>query len=817
MRTWSIVLVLSAAGLCATPAETLFEEQLNTLTNQDVKSTIKILRRLNKFFLLDHEEQTPAPTPTEAQRQHGYILFTRNYLEEVYYNTNPRPHEIKNALKLFATPGEYEPVSFAVWPIEELKGATVAAADLHGPQNALLPKTALDIRVTRQLARGIKPFMYMVGPEALEPLTSVNIPAGRTTQFWITVKVPADQAPGEYKGILEFRPDNKPASEVELTVVVLPFKLLEDPGMNFGWYYGGNPQTLRRELEDMRAHGCTTLTIPEPQIKKVTPDGQVEVDFTVWEQYRKLCTETGLNGTKQTGIGGITGAIVQQGIKELGPGFDLPFVAVLRKYKEWLDAHPDFKVVFVIYDEPRESLQNAWNRNYDQTMAYIKLCRQVPGVLVSVNPMGDQNGDKDYSNFAEAVDVLNTHAWEGSKKLIDRTKKAGKELWVYNNGQSRLTWGFGPWKLGARGEWEWMYPGGASPDAYCPIPVGGYENEGESATGRFPVYGFPDRIVPTPRYEWCREGTDDYKYVYTLERKLKNVKSPEVRAYAEDLLEEIAGVIPMYPAAGLKTGAEVAKSGDPAQLLALFDNFRWRIALAILRVEDDLKGLKATDADSLYKAYSTYKFGEIPPRTKVEAKTEKEDDVIQVEKTTLTPGAKIIFDFETDDCLKQLETDRSNEAEPFDPNVMPAKRVKRAASFGEYSLFYEPVEKGGGLHLINFDGNWAGFDFLRIDFYNPSKLPVNGWVTISDEATRVPPNYPGGRAMGFYDDRYDSQPFAVPPGKFTYELRIGGLSTNGGRQMDLAKIKKIALGCWSDQGKVPYYIDCIRVEKEETK
>jgi len=801
-----VLLAASSVALGATVSDALLDEQLDLLANKDTKGTVRILRKLNKFFLLEREEATPPPAPTAAQKEAGYLLFVRNYLEPVYYNTNPRPYEVKAELRLFATPGEREPAAFAVWPIEDLEGVEVVLSNLRGPGDAVLKRTDIDVRFTRQLTRGVKPFMWMVGPEALEHFTALNIPRGRTTQFWLTAAVPADAAPGDYQGTVSFKPANKPASQMQLSLVVLPFRLLEDPEMNFGWYYGGSGPTLRRELEDLRAHGCTTLTIHEPKIKSLTADGRAVVDFSNWETYRTLCAEIGLRGVKQTSIGAITDAIRPLGIQELGPGFDVPFVAVLRKYKEWLDARPDFKVVFTIYDEPRESMLNSWNRTFDQTVAYIKLCRQVPGLLLSVNPMGDRGGDKDYSAFADMVDILNTHAWNGSKKLIERTKKAGHTLWVYNNGQARLTWGFSVWRVGARGEWEWMYPGAGSADPYSPIPTGGYENEGESNTGRFPVYAFRDRIVPTPRYEWCREGTDDYKYLYTLLQKRKGA-DPEVEA----LVKEIADTFPEFPAMGLTTGAEAGASGDPAQLLAYFDHFRWRIALAILALDDAAKGLKKTDAKSSYAAHAKFKFGDIPPRSKVELKPKAEaEQAIQVEKTVLKPGAKVLYDFEDDGCFKQLETDRIG-TEPFDPDVMPAKRVKRAATHGDFALCYEPVEKGGGLHLIAFDGDWSGFEVLRADFYNPNREPVNGYFTVTDQKTRVPPNYP--RAMGYMDDRCDLESFVLPPGKFTLEVKLGGLATGGGRPLDLARIKKIAVGC--EGNKFPFYMDCIRLEKEK--
>jgi hypothetical protein len=588
-RLPALLACLTLAGrLFAGEAQTLLDEQLALLQNPDIRSTVNVLQRLGKFSLIEHEETTPAPTPTDEQQRAGYIVFSRNYLEEVYYNSNPRPAEIGAELRLFATPGEYEPVTFAVKPLAALSGATVTCTELKTEAGATLPREIVDVRFVRQLARGVRSFVWMPGPEALEPFDRLDLPAGRTTLFWLTVHVPPTAAPGRYTGSVSFQADNAPATALALSVVVLPFRLLDDPETQFGWYYGSSkPATLRAELEDMRAHGFNAVTLPSPTVTRIGGGAGPEVDFSAWDQYARLLAEVGLTGVHQAGIDHVTQALARAGIQELSPEFSAPFVAAMRRHKEWLDAHPNFRVLFVIYDEPRESLLNPWNRNFEQTVAYLKLCRQVPGLTISVNPMGDSGGSVDYTPFAGLVDVLNTHAWEGSARLIAETLRLNRTLWVYNNGYSRLAWGFSLWKLKARGNWQWAYFGAGSSDPYSPIPVGGSENPGESNTGRGPTYCFPDRIIPTPRYEWVREGIDDYRYLYTLDQRLKAAKGQvpqQVAQEAQALFDEIEQVAPQYPATGLQTGAEAGGSGDPAELLATYDQFRWRAALCLMKL-----------------------------------------------------------------------------------------------------------------------------------------------------------------------------------------------------------------------------------------
>lgn len=814
-RLGPLLLALSmfhaTAALCG-EAEVLLEEQLRLLANQDTRSTVKVLMRLNRFHLLEHPEDIPAPVPTEAQRQRGCVPFVRNYLEDVYYNSNPRPREIRTDLRLFAAPGEYEPVTLAIKALESLSEVTVTCSDLTSHDGETIPARQVDIRWARQLARGVKAFVWMPGPEALEPVVPLDIPAGRTTLFWLTVHVPPTAAPGEYRGEVTVRPANKLPTVCPLQVVVLPVQLREDPRMQYGWYYSsGNLDAVRAELRDMRAHGFNTITIPEPGVRSVSADGQADIDFSVWETWRELLRQEGLTGIYQTGIGGITAALERAGVRELSPGFGAPFVAVLRRYKAWLDAHPDFRVVFTIYDEPRESLLNPWNRNFDDTVAYIQLCRQVPGLLVSVNPMGDSSGAKDYVPFAGLVDVLNTHAWPGSAKLIAEAKRLGKTLWVYNNGYSRLAWGFSLWKLGATGNWQWAYFGAGDPDPYSPIPTVGFENAGESHTGVGPVYRFPDRIIPTPRYEWVREGIDDYRYLYTLLCRMEEVSGPAAagpRQEAEALLEEIRAAVPEYPATGLQTGAEAGGSGDPVRLMAYFDHFRWRIVLCLLGLEDAARGVAPDGADALRARYARYEFGTLPESAPAEAADTAQATLPPITRPTqLPPGAKLLFDFESDDVFAQLETDCISADDPFDPDIMPARRERDAATHGEYALHYVPTPRAGGLHLTNFDGNWTGFTVLKLDFYNPGHQPLSGALCITDARTPVP--YP--RAMGNYADRFDLESFVVPPGQFTLEVPLEGIATNGGRLLDLSQIRKLAVGLEGTAAE--FWLDCIRLER----
>ncbi|UCF68679.1 MAG: hypothetical protein JSV80_05165, partial [Acidobacteriota bacterium] len=58
------------------------------------------------------------------------VLFTRHYLEPIYQEDLPSAREIGAPLELAATPGEYEPASFAVHAFRSLEKVTVGRGDL---------------------------------------------------------------------------------------------------------------------------------------------------------------------------------------------------------------------------------------------------------------------------------------------------------------------------------------------------------------------------------------------------------------------------------------------------------------------------------------------------------------------------------------------------------------------------------------------------------------------------------------------------------------------------------------------------------------
>ena len=190
-------------------------------------------------------------------------------------------------MKLAAAPGEYEAASFMLYPFASAAAFHIVPTDLAGPGGAKIPASVVDIRVVKcwftsssgwnsyfgggresptlspellvhddalvKVVRdkrenhlrcsypsgdryiwiseygtfeSMEPFNHNLEP-VRDAATFQPLPIGEgdLRQFWITVHVPGDAAPGAYAGDLRFTVDGQPAGSVPLRLEVHGFPL----------------------------------------------------------------------------------------------------------------------------------------------------------------------------------------------------------------------------------------------------------------------------------------------------------------------------------------------------------------------------------------------------------------------------------------------------------------------------------------------------------------------------------------------------------------------------------------------------------------
>ena len=73
----------------------------------------------NYFHRVLHKPTGDAVQPTAEDRQRGYLVFTRDYMQDVFDNDRPRPEELGRPVSGFGMVGELEPLTLSLYPLTD--------------------------------------------------------------------------------------------------------------------------------------------------------------------------------------------------------------------------------------------------------------------------------------------------------------------------------------------------------------------------------------------------------------------------------------------------------------------------------------------------------------------------------------------------------------------------------------------------------------------------------------------------------------------------------------------------------------------------
>jgi hypothetical protein len=513
----------------------------------------------------------PSPALAAADRKRGFIIWHRHWATPIYPDTNPLPGEMDPTLRLFAAPGEYEPLTFTVRPLRALKSARVTVEGV-GP----VPSSEISVRKVRYL-RGRRAYteqgLYRIIPDLLDRWTSGPLAADENATFWLTVHVPETARPGIYHSTIVFAADGQRAA-IPVVLRVLHVKLREDPEHDYGIYYddplfratdapdaGSRRYWLRRaELEraDMVAHGIKNVPLscwtgPADEHGKFqwiaesfeNLNTQLEmarrfgfhppfiVDIASDEIYRKY-TKEDLHSHLQ-------------GVKMPPDAFFSEMSLLIRtiEAERVRRGWPEF--VYQPYDEP--------SQNPDVVAFMARLCQavQAGGGRVYVTASSEKPA---YQPMKPFVNVWCTQTFLPDHDAVVADMQARDvKYWCYPNDVSgelehtivpgaRMTFGFGFWRSGFLRLIPWIYQyNSGDPFNYL-----------DGHTSDFMVRSEPDgRPLPTAVWEAFREGYDDVRYIYSLKQAIAQAQgshSAAVRREAEAAqrtLDSVWTAIPVLP------------------------------------------------------------------------------------------------------------------------------------------------------------------------------------------------------------------------------------------------------------------------------
>jgi len=495
------------------------------------------LRPVDAVPPMPYVPANPPPESSAEDRARGFIVFNRNYLDLMPPSYRPSPAETRKPFALAAARGEYEPISVGVYALESINGLRVQPSELRSAAGARIGKGDVDVRVVRYL---VKRSHYGLHDRALVPTylergDTLRVAKESVGQFWLTVRVPSDATPGEYRGTLRVtRSDGRGEARVPVTLRVYPFALDEPRGMAFGMYDGlhrtePGPNFMDAKYQTMREHGMTTVGFCGGVGATLrADDGKVEVRFE-----GKPGLPTAMDAYARAGFPEpfvwLMSSDVRRSCTKLGPveseEFGRAYKAVIRavidegKRRGWPE------IIFQPADEVF-----AHQQRFKTAFRELKLLKEIPGVRTEMDGTNvrPQLSDQTYP-FTDALVHCYGPLLYGKRvyprnewlRIVQKCHADDKRIWFYNvdtTGYHVETMRFaaGLYMLWSKadGLLSWAYSWG---DAK---PYDDY-----SGTHGDTIFFYPPRHKrrggPALGLEGLREGIDDFRYARTLMNRIE--------------------------------------------------------------------------------------------------------------------------------------------------------------------------------------------------------------------------------------------------------------------------------------------------------
>ena len=522
-------------------------------------------------------------TPAEAEQEKGAIPYAIYQIKAIT-NTKILPDTFPilgspgNEVHVTACQGEYDPATFVVHALQDIKGLLVTATDLHG-NGSIIPASAVDIRVvkcwfqagvlwndnkqcllTPELLlkddRLVKvdlqdkknylrtsnlgdPEQYVlisgkdnknledIQPHDADTLQPVDISAKRNKQFWITVHVPTNATPGDYRGTIKLSADGTPSAPIVLRVRVLPFSL-EKPALTYSMYYRGkltrnnflvknqpaitpdwkSDQQYYAEMVNLKSHG---------------------VDFPIICQSDEELVKKELEIRQKAGLP--KGPLFATGLHPGTIKRPEEAAALKQKVDRWVRIAEAFgygPVYAYGIDEGGEELiklqQSAWDIVHQQG---VKVFAAISSrfALKSAAYLDLAN----VSNLPDPKIAAKYHAYGHQVFNYGYPQSGAEEPDTY-----RRKYGLPLWQTGYDGAMDY---------AYQHAKEGHIWNDFNHPSSRPTVVAYPtvNGVIDTVQWEGFREGVDDVRYVTTLLKAIQRAKAskPQVAIDAQRWVDSL--------------------------------------------------------------------------------------------------------------------------------------------------------------------------------------------------------------------------------------------------------------------------------------
>ena len=487
----------------------------------------------------------PALEATAAEKEKGYVVYTVEYMSDIYPDDVPGTSHRKQNIALTMARGEYEPCVFGVYPLKPLKACRVQLSDLVSRTGGVMASKHIDVRAVKYYewlhgeADGKKGFV--VTPHHLVRRDTMDMEPGINRLYWLTVHAPIDLKPGHYEGSVVFSPQDAPPTRIALTVDVLPFELVE-PDVYYMLQYNSFsahpalPGGMRNRYVDMREHGFNMDLAPARfgGIRvQVGDDGKVDVSAEGMERTLKQWKERWGWQPKMLKLfvdrvdGPIWKHLGIQRPRLRGASkpiaytleFDELYVNMMRALHDELKRRPTIPgLMFHHVTSEGGGTPACWD-----AVNHLLALDKKAGVRLTAHGNTLQMVMEPTPNLD--VKVICGQTGLCTQETLDTIRRLNPRQrywrWGYYIGENRMERGLFLWRMGLRGL---VLEGGTQ-------EYGEPFNEFDTEGTRWPhVFPAPDGLTPTLWWERAREGVDDYRYLATLRNYIRRA---ETRGTAE--------------------------------------------------------------------------------------------------------------------------------------------------------------------------------------------------------------------------------------------------------------------------------------------
>lgn len=505
-------------------------------------------------------ETNSTPKLTKAEKQRGYIIFYRPITETVYQNTKPQWFERIDYLGGFAAQGEFEPLTFSIYPMRELKNFKVKISDLKYEGNVISADN-VDIRLATYWKLRYPHYTsantYRYLPELLEKVNVHSSPAKECQRYWITVNTPQTVTAGIYTGVVTLNDDGFGKSVIiPIKFRVMGYRLKKDPNKHYSAFVYDLHSQIGKKLKTPEEMAWVKKAIANdykamkdfgfdmPPVLRLEYDPKTDKIFlpqdgAAIEKFKKA----GIKGAVPVFAGIVLNKLYAKhtGRKlKCYPHCILPempkedyFEDATRIFKEFElerkeKGWPDF--IYLPLDEVAVQAKKYGEKCYKALKdAGCKL-------FITKRPSA-----ADASVYAPYVDIFCSQPF-----AVDyaKTQNSKHEYWCYPNHNAgevkkpevmckggRMTYGFGLWRSGYTTliPWIWRW------DHKSRFKFDYLSNKRFSETGT--QIDENGEVILTPYWMCFREGIDDTRYLYTLQSAIlerNGSKNPECAKLVKD-------------------------------------------------------------------------------------------------------------------------------------------------------------------------------------------------------------------------------------------------------------------------------------------